>query len=141
MNRYKQLLEIGFLTGSRAFGTSNEGSDYDICYPINKQCQIDEIIKELERTPSNYFAGYTVSSYEDGVYMKLNLIPVHPHEYKCWYLATQAMKSTLKIASLERKPIKKYAVFMGIVSLFKGVLEERGCLSAYDEENNKYRGE
>jgi predicted nucleotidyltransferase len=121
-----KLLEIGFLTGSRAFGTSREDSDYDVVYSIEDSQKVADIIGDAERSPSGYFAGYFV---KDGN-KQINLIPVHTHEYLPWYLATKAMAVTLKQSGIV-DPIRKYSVFMGIVSLFKGTVEQRGPLSAY----------
>lgn len=122
----EKLLRIGFLTGSRAFGTNREDSDYDIVYSIESSAIIADIIGDLEKTPSNYFSGYFI---KDGD-KQINLIPVHPHDYLPWYLATKAMTVTLTQSEII-DPIKKYSVFMGIVSLFKGTVEQRGSLSAY----------
>jgi len=121
-----QLLTIGFLTGSRAFGTNRDDSDYDIVFSIEDSGRIDDIIGKLEKTPSNYFAGYYV--YDNGV--TINLIPVHPHEFLPWYLATKAMKATLATSGIT-SPIKKYAVFSGMVALYKGTVEELRNLGAY----------
>ena len=122
----EQLLKVGFLTGSRAFGTNRKDSDYDIVYSIEDSAIIADILGNQERTPSGYFSGYCV---KDGDKI-INLIPVHPHEYLPWYLATKAMTVTLKQSGIN-DPIRKYSVFMGMVSLFKGTVEQRGTLFAY----------
>lgn len=127
----KRLLEMGFLTGSRAFKTNREDSDYDIVYPVDYAPFINDILGNLERTPSEYFAGYFVKV--DG--KTINLIPVHPHEYLPWYLATLAMKETLKVSGIDN-PIDKYSVFMGIVSLFKGTVKKLGTLKEYDIQHD-----
>ena len=121
-----KLLAVGFLTGSRAFGTNSEDSDYDIVYSVEDTGKIKDILGNAEISPSDYFAGYFV---KDGCKV-INLIPVHPHEYLPWYLATKAMTATLKQSGIVDS-IKKYSVFMGIVSLFKGTVEQRGSLSNY----------
>ena len=121
-----KLLEVGFLTGSRAFGTNREDSDYDVVYSIEDSQKITDIIGDAKRSPSDYFAGY----FEKDGDKQINLIPVHPHEYLPWYLATKAMTATLKQSGIV-DPIRKYSVFMAIVSLFKGTVEQRGPLSAY----------
>ena len=126
MELLDRLLAVGFLTGSRAFGTNREDSDYDVVYSIEDSSLVGDILGDAKRSPSDYFAGYFV---KDGD-KQINLIPVHPHEYLPWYLATKAMTSTLKQSGII-DPIRKYSVFMGIVSLFKGTVEQRGPLSAY----------
>jgi hypothetical protein len=122
----KELLQIGFLTGSQAFGTAREDSDFDIVISIEDSGRVNDIIGDVEKVPSDYFSGYCIS---DGN-KTINIIPVHPHEFLCWYLATKAMKATLKESGIS-DPIRKYAVFMGIVSLYKGTVEQRGTLSEY----------
>lgn len=121
-----KLLEVGFLTGSRAFGTNRDDSDYDIVYSIDDSHHIKNIIGNKETIPSDYFAGYYIN--DDG--KQINLIPVHPHEYLCWYLATKAMKETLIISEIDN-PIGKYSVFSGMVALFKGTVKQRSSLSEY----------
>ena len=127
-----QLLKIGFLTGSRAFGTNRDDSDYDIVFSIEDSSLVNDIIGKIEKTPSNYFAGYYI--YDSGIL--INLIPVHPHEFLPWYLATKAMQSTLATSGMT-SPIKKYAVFSGMVALYKGTVEELRNLGAYIELKEK----
>lgn len=128
----EELLKIGFLTGSRAYGTAKENSDYDIVYSIEDSERVDFIIAGRTRSPSNYFAGYYVYDGDK----QINLIPVHPHDFLPWYLATKAMAATLRQSGII-DPIKKYSVFMGIVSLFKGTVKEQGNLSNYSLLKNR----
>ena len=125
---FESLLKIGFLTGSMAFGTNRADSDYDIVYSVDDSSKVAELIKGFEKTNSDYFAGYFINIGDK----QINLIPVHPHEYLPWYLATKAMTATLKQSGIQ-DPIRKYSVFMGIVSLFKGTVEQRSNLEAYNE--------
>lgn len=123
-----KLLSYGFITGSVAFGTNRPDSDIDFVYAIDDSHYINEIIKDFPRTPSDYFAGYFINVNGE----QINLIPVHPHEFLPWYLATKAIAETLKISGIV-DPIKKYAVFQGIVCLFKGTVKECGSLSEYEK--------
>lgn len=121
-----ELLKVGFLTGSRAFGTNRRDSDYDIVYSIDDSHIIDGIIEGITRIPSAYFSGYLI-----GVDNKdINLIPVHPHEYLPWFLATKAMTATLQQSRIVNK-IQKYAIFEGMVALFKATCEQRSTLTEY----------
>lgn len=130
----KELLEVGFLTGSRAFRTHRNDSDYDIVFSIEDSDKIDAILSETERVQSDYFSGFVVMEGNK----KINLIPVHPHDYLPWYLATQAMKTTLfKSGILD--PIKKYSVFQAMVALFKGTVEQRRTLQSYSEIKDKIK--
>lgn len=132
----EKLLTIGFLTGSQAFGTAKEDSDYDVVYSIEDSYKINDIIEGIERTPSDYFSGYFI---EDSGKI-INLIPVHPHEYLPWFLATKAMTSCLRLSGITDS-IKKNSVFMGIVSLFKGTIEPSGNLKGYKFLKNQIRKE
>jgi len=123
-----RLLEYGFITGSQAFGTARENSDIDVVYSIQDAHHINEILGSIERNPSNYFAGYWVI--DNG--KPINLIPVHPHDFLPWYLATKAISATLKDSGIV-DPIKKYAVFQGIVCLFRGTIAELGSIQHYDK--------
>jgi len=121
-----ELLEVGFLTGSRAFGTNRDDSDWDIIYPIYEGALIATILEGKERKPSDYFAGYCI---QDGGYT-INLIPLHPHEIIPWVLATLSLKSTLKLSGITNR-IQIHSIFMGTVCLFKGTVEQRGTLNEY----------
>ena len=124
------LLTVGFLTGSRAFGTAKETSDWDIVYPIYDSEKIDDIIRGFHRTESNYFAGFYISNMN----RQINLIPVHPHEFLPWFLATRAFCPTLQQSGISNT-IDKYAVFQGMISLFKATVPKLGTLKAYMELN------
>lgn len=131
-----KLLEHGFITGSQAFGTAREDSDIDIVYSIQDTGYINAIIGDRERTPSDYFAGYLI---DDDSGKSINLIPVHPHEFLPWFLATKAMAATLMESEIV-DPIKKYSVFMGIVSLFKATVEERRTILEYNKLRDRLLG-
>jgi len=113
----EQLLDVGFLTGSRAFGTARPNSDWDIVYSIKDTTKINRLLRGMERHPSAYFSGYFVDS-GTGV---LNMIPVHPMDYSPWYLATHAMQATLCHAKI-KDPTDKYALFQGLVALYKATI-------------------
>lgn len=106
-----ELLELGFLTGSRAFGTEKEDSDFDIVISIKNMQKVLSIIEGKEITESNYFKGF----YIDDNSKKINIIPVHPKEYIPWEMATVAVSAILKKAEFTQE--QKYALFQGIRSL------------------------
>lgn len=95
------LLKYGFLTGSRVMGCSAEKSDWDIVISVvHKQQVIDLIHKySLDETPSEYFSGRMYTLPEG----KINLIFVHPHEYRAWYYATKALASILPESGISEK--------------------------------------
>jgi predicted nucleotidyltransferase len=113
----REILRIGHLTGSRAFGTAREDSDYDIIYNIKDAARINEVLDkyaEGENTPSEYFSGYTVVIGGN----RVNLIPLSPASIVPWKLATVAM-AAVKSSSVFENPRVKYAIFEGLVSAFK----------------------
>jgi len=123
-----KLLHYGFITGSQAFGTAKEDSDIDLVYAIQDSDKINEILGPRTRTQSSYFVGYVVD--DEG--KAINLIPVHPHEFFPWFLATKAMTATFKESGII-DPIKKYAIFQGIVCLYKGMIDQLGTISEYEK--------
>ena len=108
----EKLLEYGFITGSRAFGTEEEDSDFDIVVDIRNMQDVQKIIGDSEKIESNYFSGFYI---QDGE-RKINIIPVHPEEFEPWYLTTVAMKAIFSESNCLRE--QKYAMFQGIKSLF-----------------------
>lgn len=113
MSIYDELLELGFLTGSRAFGTAAEDSDYDIVVSMTNIQKVMKIIEGLETTQSDYFNGFYIDT--DG--MKINIIPVHPDEIIPWMMATEGVKAILSKVDFEKQ--QKYALFQGIRSLVR----------------------
>lgn len=67
-----ELVKVGFLTRSRAFGTHEPESDYDIVYCVTETSHVRRIIKGLSIENSLYNSGYRVclDRYD------INLIPV-----------------------------------------------------------------
>jgi hypothetical protein len=107
-----QLLEIGFLTGSRAYGTEKKDSDFDIVINIKDLQMAYHRIGDKEVKESEYFGGFYFSEGDD----KINVIPVHPNEYEPWYFTTKAMTAILEHAVCSQE--EKYAMFSGIKALF-----------------------
>lgn len=116
-----QLLQIGFLTGSRAFGGATDESDYDIVYCITDKTKVKNIIGDMPRTDSAYFQGYYITDENDK--KRINVIPVSPSDYMPWFLATEAMKATFSLSGISN-PIQKYALFQGLVAMYKGMGEK-----------------
>ena len=124
------LLSIGFLSGSFAFNIATADSDYDICYDITRRDEIEEIIEPIinNKEESNYFSGYTVREN----FIDINLIPLHPHEYSCWYLATKAMMAISQELPIYNK-IHRDSIFQGMVQHFKGTIPILGDYSTINK--------
>jgi predicted nucleotidyltransferase len=113
----RALLNIGFLTGSRAYGTAELFSDWDIVISIERLSQIEPLLEGMERHPSDYSNGFKIRLPAGTV---INIIPVHPHAYLPWFLATKAVMATLRDSHITN-PIQKYALFELLVGAFKGL--------------------
>ena len=122
----EKALEIGFLTGSQLYGTATEKSDYDVVFSIEDSDKIHELIHAYDKKQSDYFSGFFIKVDD----IQINFIPVHPHDFLPWYLASRATAFTLTRSRIT-SAIKKYAIFSGMVALFKGTVEERGTLDNY----------
>jgi len=136
MELIKHLLAVGFLTGSRAFGTEKESSDWDIVYDIRDTETIQRIYSPRPITHSEYFKGYFITEGD----VTINLIPVHSAEYFAWFLVTEAMKATWKYSEIQDR-IQKYAMFQGIVAQYKGILNRkdwRGTVKRIRKERGDY---
>lgn len=128
----RDILDIGFLTGSRAFGTNRPNSDYDIIFSIDDTDKIESLISGHKRERSNYFTGFFI--YDCDLNNNINLIPVHCHEYRAWVLATYSLKDTIKLSKIDNK-IKIHSLFLALVSIFKGLIEEHKNIDKYKIEN------
>lgn len=74
-----------FITGSRRFGTDNDKSDLDIVV-CNKYRE--EILTRTKNPKhSNYNNGFTFY-YKN---LTINIIPLHPLDYVCWFYAAKLM--------------------------------------------------
>lgn len=130
---YEDLLKLGSLTGSRAFGSAAISSDWDIIVPVSNMDNVSLIIGDMDTQDSNYFKGFWIDSLVDK--KKINIIPLHPYEYALWVQATIEMKNLYeRLPPAVRFPIflgdkmKKYAMFQGYVSLHRalGVIGKEG---------------
>lgn len=132
----EECLQYGFLTGSRAMGNARQDSDYDVVVPINYKDKIHDQLSQVKT--SEYFNGFTFDS-SDNPSKLINIIPVHPHEFLPWFLATKAMAATILISGLTDR-IQIHAVFFGIVQYFKATVKQRGTLKEYDNQNHQLFG-
>lgn len=111
-------LEGAFLTGSRAFGTHSAPSDFDVCVDIGRFENIRSSLLRLgaDLTPSSYNAGVVAELY--GV--KINLIPLHPHDMVCWFLATEAVQRIVEIPAAHER-LRSRSIKHGLFEVLRGV--------------------
>ena len=128
----KDLLEIltgfGFLTGSRAFGTFSEKSDYDIVFSVLDRADVMLKCENHRFIQSDYFQGGKIKL-DDG---EINLIFVHPHDFAVWFYATEAVKAILLKSGIKDR-ISKLALFESFRGSLKGLLPRLKNIKAYEE--------
>lgn len=137
-----KLLEYGFITGSQAFGTADENSDWDFCFPIFYSAEIYNILDEFSwdsEDSSLYFNGTKYSQKtkkigENGYFIanQLNAIPVHYHSFKSWYLTTQIVPTVYRNVSMTK--IQKHGIFESFMSQINGYSSELGGIEQYRKE-------
>ena len=111
------LLDYGFLTGSRAFGTEREDSDYDIAYPMRHDDIVSELLSAYKFENSMYFNG---SKHTVGKRI-INKIPLNECEVAPWVFATKAMIATYKETGVVDKQTK-YGMFQTLTGMYKMAL-------------------
>jgi hypothetical protein len=117
-----KLLSMGFITGSRGFGTAHVDSDWDIaiwasdlakCRELLEGCKPDNVTHSLYNNSEMYIYGHKEM---------INIIPLSAYELRPWWLATKALASTLPGLDIIN-PIHKYALFEAVKASFKGIIE------------------
>jgi len=95
-----------FITGSRRFGTHKKNSDLDICVCIdNIDCIINRVRNNTSVLNNKHETGWSgklkYSHYNNGIKFKyenvafeINVIPLHPYDYVCWFHAAKLMDVT-----------------------------------------------
>ena len=127
----EDLLNLCYLTGSRAFGTERPDSDWDLVYSVHNDSKINSLTTGLVRAPSNYNSGFWI----DLKFGKVNFIPVHPQEFPAWVFATRAVKAILKdTAILDRSA--KIALFESLVTMMKLTLPSKDFSPKQIEDYN-----
>ncbi len=136
-------LECAILTGSRIFGYNTKESDWDIVIPMNYMGNASDLINLASMVvDSHYFNGKML--HFSGVDTPINLIFVHPHEFKIWHLATLAMATVWKAMGISNSAglsvadkHKAHGMFEGFRATFKMVLPELNDSLNYEQENCK----
>ena len=98
-----------FLTGSRAFGWSTKASDFDVCvHMIDKERAFRLLDQHSESSSSErslYYdsaKGHRIRITPLGFRMDIttNVIPLHPLDMLCWWLATREIQHIAKLDSV-----------------------------------------
>ena len=111
------FLKHGVLAGSRAYGTHQEHSDYDIIIDVQNIRKVRQVLDTLDITESEYFRGlYFID--KDGA--KVNLIFLNPVSYNAWVQAIPMMREFMKMNPRVRGAMK-YGVFEQLVGICKTV--------------------
>lgn len=97
-----------FLTGSRAFGWSNKDSDFDICVHMEDKERAFQLRNGFAAsTPTErslYYdsaKGHCIRIEPLGFRMDvtINVIPLHPLDMLCWWMATREIQHVAKLDS------------------------------------------
>ena len=89
-----------FVTGSRSFGWETEKSDWDVCVRAKDLESANKRLESMLLPSESKFSKD--SDYNDGkkgstVYGEINLIPLHPLDMLCWFLATMEIRKLNRI--------------------------------------------
>jgi hypothetical protein len=120
---------LTFLTGSQAFGTNHAESDYDICVPIHLAEEAKA--KAALPTPSAYNNGWMFELQGKSI----NIIPLHPLDMLCWYLATQEIARLCRLAGMQAKFSNietRHGMFEILRGFYKTALPYEGAKVSYD---------
>lgn len=95
-----------FLTGSRVFGWSHDKSDFDICVHMEDKDRAFKLLDSLSRTSehSQYYdsaKGHEIHIKPRGfnMHVSVNVIPLHPLDMLCWWMATREIAHIAKLDS------------------------------------------
>jgi hypothetical protein len=111
----EKLLRMGFLTGSRAYGTAGRDSDWDIVINRPDLERVHAMLKGLTLKPSSYFSGFHVTIDHESI----NIIPVHPDEYERLYTVTRMVTEACHDWRLSKPAI--YGLFEILRGYLKGI--------------------
>lgn len=124
-----------FLTGSRAFGWASSDSDWDVCILVGNRGEAEKIIKaNLIDIIDRKGPSFKQSDYNSGFkgvtkYGEINVIPLHPLDFVCWWLATQQTKKLGMIPGVKERLASrelKLAAFEQQKSFYKSLISYEG---------------
>lgn len=124
-----------FVTGSRAFGWYTESSDWDVVVRASDMAYATSRLEYLMKTATlDERHDIKASGYNDGKkgltdYGEINLIPLHPLDMLCWFLATMEIRKlnrVLDIGDRLRSKEFKHGLFESLRGFYKTVIPYTG---------------
>ena len=127
------MIPDAFVTGSRAFGWHNTESDFDICVHQGDMEKATAVLASIcEEVESSWYN----SGKKGKVFgFDINLIPLHPLDMVCWWLATQEIKKLAKITGVkDRLGVKetKHGYFEMLRGFYKASIPYHGAPDTVD---------
>lgn len=124
-----------FLTGSRAFGWASATSDWDVCVLVGNRSQAEKILREnavdaIDRAgesfkQSDYNSGFKAFT----LLGEINIIPLHPLDMICWWMATQQTKKLGQLPGVRERLSSremKLGIFEQQLGFFKTLISYEG---------------
>ena len=133
----RKLSPSAFLSGSYRFKRNNPKSDVDIvviiCDVSNIQAKLDENFKPIKKSHYNDGFKFCLNGYE------VNIIPLHPVEFICWYKTAQMIDVIVNdVKSMSRQQFHAFhQILLASVKLAIShrIINSKNYLQFIDSEN------
>lgn len=129
INAIDLLREAGiraFATGSAAFGAQTEKSDADIAILVGTKEAATNVLTrqpggtESEMMDSDYNQGRKLLAWGTGR-VDINLVPLHPLDFVCWYLTTQHLAKLCEVSQETRQRLHERTRKLGTFEMLTGL--------------------
>lgn len=118
-----------FVTGSRAFGWENQESDWDVCIRAKDLASANVRLEILGGNKESKDSDYNSGKKGVTAYGEINLIPLHPLDMLCWFLATMEIRKLSRVYGIGgRLGAKefKHGLFESLRGWYKTVIPYSG---------------